>query len=94
MDRHAAIYWKMNNVPGISIVGDTIRDWPAVLGPKPTEQQITAWVAEYEIYVEEQKKLKEDQDAVELLIQTKLRDQAIAELKKEGKLTANGKIKK
>jgi len=37
---------------------------------------------------------KEEELAVEILIQKKLRDLTIADLKKEGKLDANGKIPK
>jgi hypothetical protein len=94
MNRHAAIHWKTNNAQHVVVVDGNIRDWPDSLGPRPTEEQITAWMAEYDIWKTEQDALKADEDAVEVLIQKKMRDNAIADLKKEGKLDANGKIKK
>lgn len=45
---HEAIYWKKNNAPGISIVGDEIKDWPEALGEKPDRATIEQWIAEYE----------------------------------------------
>ena len=48
--RHAAIHWWNAEAPGIVIVDGEIRDWPESLGPRPTEEQIMAWVAEYEAY--------------------------------------------
>lgn len=49
---HEAIYWKVNNTPGISIVGDTIRDWPESLGKKPDKATIAKWEQEYLVYKE------------------------------------------
>ncbi len=94
MNRHAAIHWKTNNAPGVVVVDGQIRDWPDALGLQPDEATILGWIAEYEIHDAAQKVIKAEQDEIESLINQKLRDNAIAELKKEGKLGANGKIPK
>lgn len=61
MERHAAIYWKKGSTPGISIVGDEIREWPDTLGPRPTEAEIQEWTAEYLVW-----KADQDQAAIAL----------------------------
>lgn len=63
MERHAAIYWKKNNAPGICIVGDEIREWPDALGPRPTEAEIQAWIGEYLIWKAAQDQAEADRIA-------------------------------
>ena len=44
----AVLGWKHNHVEGLTTDGDTIRDWPASLGARPTQAQINTWTAEYD----------------------------------------------
>lgn len=52
--RHAAIHWKTSNAQGVVIVDGNIRDWPDSLGLRPTEEQITVWIAEYGVWKQAQ----------------------------------------
>lgn len=54
-DSGAILGWKYNNAEGITTVDGKIKDWPAALGPKPTNQQINTWGDAYDAYVLAQK---------------------------------------
>jgi hypothetical protein len=40
--------WKFDNAPGIVTRDGVLTEWPSGLGPRPTDDQITTWTAEYE----------------------------------------------
>ena len=61
----------------------------------PANRAIVADVIKnYDILAPAVEQAEKDEVEKEKLIQQKIRDNAIAELKKEGKLDANGKVKK
>lgn len=40
--------WKFDHVQGISTKNGVLVAWPESLGERPTDEQISAWTAEYE----------------------------------------------
>lgn len=94
MIKSQAIYWKANYVEGIRMVDDVITDWPESLGDVPTEDDIQKWIVEYRAWKVTDDATKAGEVETESLIQAKMREPAITALVTEGKLTAEGKIKK
>ena len=86
--RCETIYWKANYVEGIRMVDDVIMDWPATLGAIPTEAQIQGWIVEYQAWKVTDDATKADAANVEVLIEDRTRQQAIASLQTDGLLTA------
>ncbi len=69
--------------------------WMAPEYDTPANRAIVADViANYSTLAPAAEQAEKDEAEKEKLIQAKIRDNAIADLKKEGKLDANGKIKK
>lgn len=72
--------WKFNDTPGITTVNGYVRDWPEVLGPKPTEAQIDAWGEEYDAAMATAAAVaKAELDAEEAEIKTAFPDWAVIE---------------
>lgn len=40
--------WKHNHTPGIRTSDGGLTDWPASLGPWPTDEQLQAWIEEWQ----------------------------------------------
>lgn len=40
--------WKFDHAEGIKTVDDVLVDWPAVLGARPTDHDLTRWRIEYD----------------------------------------------
>ncbi len=40
--------WKHNHAPGIRTSDGTLTDWPASLGPWPTDEQLQGWIDEWQ----------------------------------------------
>lgn len=47
----AILGWKFNHAPGICTIDGVITEWPAALGPVPTQAQLNSWAAEYDTYL-------------------------------------------
>lgn len=79
--------WKFNHEPGITTVDGVIKEWPKVLGPLPTKEQLELWSAEYDfaqvaiVQAEAAEKAKKEQAAKDL------KDLIIAQSADETKIT-------
>ncbi len=47
MNLGAILGWKHNHEPGITTADGILMNWPATLGPRPTQVQIDQWTVEY-----------------------------------------------